>query len=93
MRVVGVIEENDRTRQCNEHTAGLVMGAPYLHIGGVGRVTGIDLIKVEQSRDTLFLHFLPKTPQAVPANYIEVNRRLAELHCAVLTGRTLPTSN
>jgi hypothetical protein len=44
MRVVGVVEQHHRALGGDEDAAGLVMGAPDLHVGGVGGVDQICML-------------------------------------------------
>ena len=65
MRVVAVVEQHAGPVGRDEDRAGLVVGAPDLHVGGVGRVARVDLIEHQEAGDVAGFQFPAQAAQAV----------------------------
>jgi hypothetical protein len=96
VRQVGVVEQHHRSVRRHEGAARLVVRAPDLHVGRIGRVAGIDLIEQEQRRIVALFQLLAKAREAIAAekareaiaaDRIEIDRRVAELHGPMLPGQ------
>jgi hypothetical protein len=82
--MVRVVEQHHGPLGRHEDAAGLVVRTPDLHVGGVGRVTGVDLVEQQQAAVVAPHELLAQPAEAVAAHRVEVDRRLAVLHGAVL---------
>ena len=60
------------------------MGAPDLHVGGIGGIPCVDLVEEQQSSHLMLSHFLAETGESFQAYLVKIDRRIRKFHCAML---------